>query len=233
MEKRLIEKTLDKLRANSSKRNFKQSIDLVINLKQLDLKNTEHQINMFASLPHATGKKNSICAFVDSELEQKAKEICDETITVEQFGMFKTKAAIKKLVDKHEFFIAQASIMPKVATVFGKYLGPRGKMPNPKLGSVLQPNTNINQLYGSLKNTVNLITKNEPTIKCKVGNEDIANAEVAENISVVYNSVVTKLPSDKENIKSVMIKFTMGPAFVIGDEEQSESTTKQKPEKNQ
>ena len=222
MDKELIASTLKKIKENSPKKNFKQSIDLIINLKGLDLKKPEHQINMFVALHYDTGKKISICAFVDADMETKAKEVCDEVILVDQFNRFKGKADIKKLTNKHDFFIAQASIMPKVATVFGRFLGPRGKMPNPKLGSVLPTNANIKPLYDKLKNTVSLVTKNEPTIKCKVGIEDMNDDAVIDNVLTVYNSVVPKLPNEKHNVKSAMLKLTMGPAFIIGKEESEE-----------
>jgi len=221
MDKELIATTLKKIKENSPKRNFKQSVDLIINLKGLDLKKTDHNVNMFVILQHDTGKKISVCAFVGPEMESKAKESCDEVILQEQFERFKGKAEIKKLANKHDFFIAQASIMPKVATVFGRFLGPKGKMPNPKIGSVLPPNANIKPLYDKLRMTVNLVTKNEPTIKCSVGKEDMDD-KVIDNILTVYNSIIQKLPNEIQNVKSVLLKLTMGPAFVIGKKEEKD-----------
>lgn len=216
MDKEQILSTLKKLKELSPKRNFKQSIDIILNFRDLDLKKPEHQVNMFVALPYGTGKKISVCAFVDSDMEPRAKESCDETISLEQFERFKAKAAVKKLAASHDVFIAQASIMPKVATVFGRYLGPRGKMPNPKMGGVLAPNANLKQLCGALQKTVYLVTKSEPTVKCRIGNEDSKDEEISENVMAVYSSVVSKLPNDIHNLKSVMLKLTMGPAFAVG-----------------
>ncbi len=219
MDKNLIAATLKRVRDNSPKRNFKQSLDLIMNLKGLDLKKPEHQVNIFVTLQYDAGKDVSVCALVDSDLASKAREACNETITIDQFERFKSKAEAKKLANKYDFFIAQASIMPKVAMVFGRYLGPKGKMPNPKIGSVLTPASNIKQLCGNLKKTVLLLTKNEPTVKCRIGNEDTKDEEAIDNIMTVYNSVMQKLPNDRQNIKSVMLKLTMGPSFAIGSEE--------------
>lgn len=226
MDKQLIANTLKKLKETSPKRNFKQSIDLIINLRGIDLKKTEHNVNIFTTLHHDTGKKISVCALVDSDLESKAEEVCDEVILLEQFNRFKGKAEIKKLANKYDFFIAQASIMPKVATTFGRFLGPKGKMPNPKLGSILPPNANIKALYEKLKKTQHLVTKNEPTIKCRVGQEDTPDDALIDNILTVYNSVVQKLPNEKQNVKSVMLKLTMSPAFVIGKDAQEQKDKK-------
>ncbi|MBI2651535.1 50S ribosomal protein L1 [Candidatus Woesearchaeota archaeon] len=226
MDKQLILNTLKKLKENSPKRNFKQSIDLIMNFRGLDLKKPEHQINMFVNLHHDTGKKISICALIEPDLADKSKEACDEIILAEEFSRFKGKADIKKLADKHDFFIAQSSIMPKVATIFGRFLGPRGKMPNPKIGSVLQPNANVKQVCEKLRTTVALVTKNEPAIKCSVGKEDISEEVIADNVLTVYNSVLQKLPNEKENIKSVMLKLTMGHVFNIREESNEKALVK-------
>ena len=228
MDKEIIAITLKKLKENSPKKNFKQSLDLIINLRGLDLKKAEHQINMFITLHHDNGKKVSVCALVNPEMESSAKEACDEVVLQDQFASFKGKAEIKKLANKHDFFIAQASIMPKVATVFGRVLGPKGKMPNPKMGSVLAPNANIKALVEKIKKTVNLATKNEPTIKCMVGKEDTNDNDVIDNILTIYNSTIQKLPNEKQNVKSVILKLTMGPAFVVGKEEEKDGKKKGK-----
>ena len=224
MDKSIIAATLKKVRDNSPKKNFKQSLDLIMNLKGLDLKKPEHQVNIFVTLQYSTGKDVSVCALVDLDLASKAGEACNETITIDQFERFKSKAEAKKLANKHDFFIAQASIMPKVAMVFGRYLGPKGKMPNPKIGSVLTPASNIKQLCDNLKKTILLVTKNEPTIKCRIGNEDTKDEDAIDNIMTIYSNVMQKLPNDKQNIKSVMLKLTMGPSFTIGSEEAMDET---------
>jgi large subunit ribosomal protein L1 len=231
MDKELIANTLKKLKENSPKKNFKQSVDLIINLKGLDLKKAEHNVNMFVTLQHDTGKKVSVCALVGPELESKAKEVCEEIVLSDQFERFKGKAEVKKLANKHDFFIAQASVMSKVATAFGRFLGPQGKMPNPKIGSVLPPNANVKQVYDRLKKTISLATKNEPTIKCRVGYEDTNDTEVIDNILTIYNSVIQKLPNDQHNVKSIILKLTMGPAFVVGKKaEEKGKKAKAKPE---
>ena len=226
MDKQLIANTLKTVKENSPKRNFKQSIDLIITLKDLDLKKTEHQINTFVTLQHDTGKKASVCALVGPELEKNAKEVCDQVILSDQFDKFKDKKEIKKLANIHEFFISQANIMPKVATVFGRYLGPKGKMPNPKIGGVLPPNANIKQIYDKLSKTIILATKNEPTIKCIIGKEDSNEDQVIDNALTIYNNLLQKLPNEKQNVKKVMLKLTMGPVFVVGEDLEKETKSK-------
>ena len=230
MDKKQIENTLKTLKQSSPKRNFKQSIDLIVHLKGLDLKKQEHQINLFVTLQHDTGKKVSVCALVGPELEKSAKEACDEVILLEQFNKFKDKKEIKKLAGKHDFFISQANIMPKVATTFGRFLGPKGKMPNPKVGGVLPPNANVKQLYEKLKRTINIATRNEPTIKCMVGKEDMSDDIIVDNILTVYNSITQNLPNENQNVKSVMLKLTMSHSLTIGSTQKEADTSGKKKE---
>jgi len=117
--------------------------------------------------------------------------------------------------------------MAKIATIFGRFLGPKGKMPNPKIGSVLPPNGDVKALTDKLRKTVNLATKNEATIKCLVGKED-SNEGIIDNVLTVYNSVVQKIPNEKQNVKSVLLKLTMGPAFVVGKEDEKDGKKKGK-----
>ena len=228
MDKALAAKTLKTVKENSPKKNFRQSIDLIINLKDLDLKKPEQQLNTFVTLHSSNARKVSVCALVGPELEKAAKEVCDETILAENFARYKDKKELKKLANKHDFFIAQASIMPQIATAFGRVFGPRGKMPNPKMGGILAPNANIRQLYEKLGKTVKVATKNEPCIKCMVGKEDSNEEEVIDNILTIYNSVIHSLPNEKHNVKNVMLKLTMGPAFVMGQEKEQAAEAKGK-----
>jgi len=228
MKKQDIIKTLDQAKKNSPKRNFKQSVDLIINLKDLDLKKPEHNVNLPVTLHYNSGKKVSVCALVGSELQAKAKEVCNETILATEFSNFKDKKEIKKLADRHDFFIAQANVMPQIATTFGRVFGPRGKMPNPKVGAVLPPNGNVKPLYEKLGKTVTVATKSEPVVKCMVGKEDTKDEEIVDNVLTVINSVIQKLPSE-HNVKNAMLKLTMGPAFIIGNMEKQELAADDKP----
>ena len=217
MEKEELQAALAKAKDISDKRNFKQSFDLIMNLKGLDPKKPEHQVDLFITLPHSRGKKIKVCALVGAELNEQAKGIFDSVILSDNFGIYKDKKEIKKLANSCDFFIAQANIMPKVATTFGKVFGPRGKMPNPKSGGVVPPNANLKPLYEKLQRTVRVTTKSAPLIQCGIGVEDMNISEITDNAFAVYNAVLRALPNEKYNIKDIYIKLTMGKPVKIGE----------------
>ena len=217
MDKEQFQAALTKAKDISEKRNFKQSYDLIINLKGIDLKKQEHQIDTFITLPHSRGKKVKVCALVGPELAEQAKNICDFIILSDNFEKYKDKKEVKKIANSFDFFIAQANIMPKVATVFGRVFGPRGKMPNPKAGNVVAPNANLKPLYEKLQHTIRANTKTAPLIQCSIGIEDMNVSNVAENALTIYNSILHLLPNEKHNIKDIYVKLTMGKPVKIGE----------------
>ena len=115
MDKKAIIDALKKAKENSKKRNFKQTYDLIINLKDIDTKKV--QINQYIQLNYGIGKKIKICALVGSEMLGPAKEVCDGAIPVDDFDKYSDKIKAKKLANSYDYFIAQATIMPKIATV--------------------------------------------------------------------------------------------------------------------
>lgn len=205
-----VRKALEALKADSQKKNFTQTVDLIINLKDVDLKKPEEQVDLFVRLPKGRGRKVKVCAFVGPELAAEAKNIFDKVILAEQFPGYSDKRKTKKLASEYQFFVAQANIMAKVASTFGRVLGTRGKMPNPKAGCVVPPKgANLQQLYAVLQKTIKARAKAGPHLQCAVGTEEMSESDLAENVMSVYNAVVHKLPNEHHNIKSVYVKKTM------------------------
>ena len=99
--------------------------------------------------------------------------------------------------------------MPKVATVFGRVLGPAGKMPSPQMGIMMNADEkNIKALKEKINNSVKIKIK-EASVKLAIGKQSMKNDEIAENILSVYNAVQKVLTKGKDNIKNIEIKFTM------------------------
>lgn len=218
MDKKQILESIQEVRKNSKKRKFNQTFDLIMNFKGLDLKNPEHNVNSFIQLPHSKGKQNKVGIFVGKELANKAKDVCDEVIHEKDLtALSQDKKKLKELSKKIDFFVAEASVMPKIATSLGRVLGPIGKMPNPKAGCVVPSNIpDLKPVIDKLRNTAKLQTKNELGIKVSVGKEDSKDEEIAENILAIYNQIIHLLPQEKQNIRNVFVKLTMGKSFLVG-----------------
>lgn len=194
-----IKQALVELR-KGKERKFDQSVDLIINLQKFDIK--KEQVNLFISVPHKI-KEKKICGF----LEINSNVV--DTVTRSEFKKYSTKKEIKKLANEYDFFIAQASLMPIVATTFGRALGPTGKMPSPQMGIMLNADDKtINELKVRINNSVKIKTK-EASIKTTIGKQSMKDEEIIENAVTVYNAVLKALSKGKENIKNIEIKFTM------------------------
>jgi len=194
-----LENSLNELRKEKN-RKFEQTVDLIINLQKFDLK--RNNLNIFVNLPHKI-KDKKVAGF----LEIKKENI--DTITKEEFKKFTDKKEMKKFVRNYDFFIAQASLMPQVASTFGKVLGPTGKMPSPQLGIVQDTSDKtIEETKEKINQNIKIRAK-QPSIKVAVGKEKMENSDLIENIMSIYNTLVQNLPREKENIKNIELKFTM------------------------
>ena len=215
MEKKDIQSALKKIR-EGKKRKFPQSIDLIINLRNLNMKKTEDQVDFFLTLPTGLGKKRKVCAIVGPELYDDAKKVCDLTIHIDNLNDYKKKVReAKKIARENDFFVAQANIMPQVAGAFGRILGPKGKMPNPKAGAVVPPKTNMKALYEKFQRTLRVMAKTAPMIQILIGTEEQDDQTIMDNLTFAYNNVIHHLPKEKHNVREVLIKTTMGKPHVI------------------
>lgn len=232
MDKEQFKQAIGVVRKSSQKRKFTQSFDLIINLKDVNLKDPAQQIDVFTALHYSKGRKTKVCALVGPELAKQAKEICDFVVMHDDFEKYaKDKKLTKKLATDYDFFIAQANIMPDVAKSFGRVFGPKGKMPNPKAGCVVPPTINLKPLYDKLQKTVRIVAKTSPSIKVIVGNEKMKDEEVLDNIITVFKHVLGLLPSEKNNIRNIYLKLTMGKSVKVGAKEEQPKEEKSEEKK--
>lgn len=188
---------IKKLR-ESKKRNFLQSFDLIVNLKNINIKKPENKINEIVELPNGRGKPAKIAIFSDSLKDENLRIITSEEI--ERLG--KNKRELKKLAKKIDFFLSEPKLMPVVGKNLGMILAPRGKMPTILTGDV-------SALVKRLTNSVRVRIKDSPVIQCIVGSEDMEDEKIAENVEAVIKFLEKRLPKGKNNIESVLLKLTM------------------------
>ncbi len=200
-----LKEALNELR-KLEKKKFDQSIDLVINLKGIDIK--KDNIAAIISIPHKI-KDKKICGFLT-----KKSELVN-TITQPEFIKYRDKKPLKELVKSYDFFIASAPLMPSVATAFGKALGPTGKMPSPQLGVLMKDDESaIQQLIEKINKSIKVRVR-EASVKVSIGKESMSDSQILENAESFYAGVVNALPTKKENVRSVMLKLTMSKPIKV------------------
>lgn len=192
---------------DTKKRNFKQTFDLAINLRNIDLKKPDNRIKTEVNLPHGLGKEVKIGVIVD-KLIPKAKDLEDIVLIkkdqLEGFG--KNKKLAKKIIKECVSFIAEAPLMPLVGKNLGPVLAPRNLMPLP----IPPTATDLKPIIEQRKKIIKIQLKDSPTIHCPIGKEDMDDQKIAENVDAIINKVITTLPKGKEQIKNFIIKVTMG-----------------------
>lgn len=206
-EKKIVD-SVGKVLEESKKldRKFKQKIDLVINLKNLDLNIPKNRIDEEIILPHGRGSETKVALFASGELALKAKKHVDLLIKPEEIEDFSTdKGKFKKVADAHHFFIAEAPLMPTIGKTLGTILGPKGKMPKP-----VPPNADVSGLVKNLRSTVKVRSKSNKTFHTIAGEETMSKEDIAENISAIIKRLENKLERGRMNIGSVYVKTTMG-----------------------
>lgn len=198
---------LSEVRAKKGERNFRQSVDLVVNLRDIDLKRPENRVNLNVNLPNTIPKSQKICFFATGDLGLRARRAAvDLVVDQDQLRDLSTKRKdAKKLLSKYDIFLAEASLMPIVGRVAGPILGPRGKMPTP-----VPSNAPIEQFIERQRRAVALRTRDKPLIELSVGTEDMEDEKIAENVEALLTSLIGGLKRGLSNVKSIYLKTTMG-----------------------
>ncbi len=207
MKQEILE-AVKKAKEESQPRNFTQSIDVVITIKDLDVKKPENRIDEEVLLPNGRGKDVKIAFIADGELALLAKnagaDLVIDKAELEEMG--KDRKEAKKIANRHDFFVAQADMMPLVGRFLGPVLGPRKKMPKP-VPATIKPEP----IMERLKSTVKVRIKDQPVIQALVGTQEMDDELIAANIESILVVLDQKLEKGRTQIKSMYVKTTMGP----------------------
>ena len=192
----------------AKKRNFVETVELAINLKDVDLSVPKNRITEDVILPNGRGKAVRVCVIGGGELALKAKDVADLVITPEELQtLADDKKQAKKIANTTNYFIAEAPLMAVVGKRLGTVLGPRGKMPKP-----IPPGADPTGMIESLRKTVSVRTKDRITFHAPVGSADMPVEQIAENIDALLKRIELKLEKGRMNIESSYVKTTMGPS---------------------
>ncbi len=212
LDTKAFSESIKQAREKSKKRNFSQSIELIVNLRDIDMKKPEGKIQERIELPHAVGKQTKICVFASGELALKAKKAGADLVMErrELEALAGDKKRRKALAQTYDFFIAEAPFMPLIGKILGSALGPKGRMPTP-----VPPTANIAEHIKKYRKTVMVRLRGQPVLQCRIGTDEMPEEQVVENIQAVLGRLEGKLKRGFRNVESIYVKTTMGSPVKI------------------
>lgn len=208
LDKKSVSKAVEQVLAEKGKRKFVQSVDLAINLRDLDFTKPENRINLDVVLPHPA-RNLKVAVFADGNIAFEAKKHVDLVVESGEIESYATDKAKTKLLLQHTL-LATPALMAVVGKVLGKILAPKGKMPRPLL-----PNANILQVVELSKKSITLKTKGKylPSLHCIVGKENMTGEQIVENVQAVLEALLKKIAEGQ--VSSVYLKTTMGKSVKV------------------
>jgi large subunit ribosomal protein L1 len=193
-------------------RKFVETVEVAINLRDVDLQNPQKRINAEVALPHGRGRPARVAVFAQGEMAAISKKIVDTVISPDRIDeLSDNKREARKLADKFDFFVAETGLMATIGKSLGVVLGPRGKMPRP-----IPPQADIARIIKSLTNLVPVRSKDRPTFHVPFGNVSMPQEQLADNLETILKRVESNLDRGNDNIASIWVKTTMGRAVRLG-----------------
>jgi large subunit ribosomal protein L1 len=205
-------------------RKFDESIDFIVNLKDLNLNDPKQRIDKEVILPFNVVSTNlpNLCVIASDEILMEAKKLGFDTLNND--GLIKLnneeKKYKKKFVKKYDHFIVEDKMMPNVARYLARFLGPIGKMPKPfpsGYGIISSPEDLKVAIERYLK-IVRIQLKKTPQVQVKVGKKSMEKDKIFENAKAVVDYIADQMPHKYNNIKSMFLKTTMGRPIKVDEQ---------------
>lgn len=193
---------------SSKERKFKQSLELIMVFKDIDVKKG-FAMNETVQLPKQAGSPATVCVMASGEMGLKAKNAkADKVLNTDELNQLGSdKRESRKFINKYDFFLADTKLMPVVGKVLGQLLGPRGKMPTP-----VPFNASVESFLQRFRSSIRVRVRNSLSMACKIGDEKMEDGDLAANANAVISAVEKKLPNGDKNIEKILVKTTMGKA---------------------
>ncbi|NOY39001.1 MAG: 50S ribosomal protein L1 [Nitrospirae bacterium] len=202
-----LDEALDIIKETSFAK-FDESVDLAVNLG-VDPKKSDQIVRGTVSLPHGTGKKVRVLVFARGEKEKEALEAGADYVGAEDLV-----EKIQKGWLEFDKAVATPDMMGLVGKI-GKILGPRGLMPNPKLGTVT---FDVGKAVKEIKaGKVDFRVEKGGIVHMSVGKVSFDKEMLAENIKVALSALMKAKPTAAKGkyIKGVVLSSTMGPGIKV------------------
>ncbi len=202
-----VEEALTLLKSFKSAK-FDESIDVALRLG-VDPKKSDQMVRGVASMPHGTGKKTIILVFAKGEKADEARAAGADIVGADEI-IEKIKGGWLEF-DKA---IATPDMMPKIGQI-AKILGPRGLMPNPKVGTVTQDVTRA--VREEKAGRVEFRAEKAGIVHVAIGKVSFSVKGLEENFSVLLDQVMKLKPQTAKGtyVQGITISSTMGPGLKI------------------
>ena len=202
-----IDEALQLVKDNSTAK-FKESIDVAVNLG-VDPRKSDQVVRGATVLPHGTGKSVRVAVFAQGEQADAAKQAGADVV-----GMDELAEQIKGGDLNYDVVIAAPDAM-RVVGKLGQILGPRGLMPNPKVGTV-SPDVG-NAVTNAKAGQVRYRTDKAGIIHCSIGKVDFDVASLKENLDALLADLRKAKPSTSNGVdmQRVTVSSTMGPGVNV------------------
>ena len=187
---------------------FDESVDLAVKLG-VDPRHADQMVRGTCVLPHGTGKSVRVLVFAKGEKEKEAEEAGADFVGGEELA-----AKIQEGWLDFDKAVATPDMMGVVGKL-GKILGPRGMMPNPKVGTVT---FDIGRAVQDLKGgKVEFKVEKAGIVHVPVGRVSFGSEKIAENIKTVVDSIIRLKPSAAKGVylKGIALSTTMGPGLKL------------------
>ncbi|BDV03737.1 MAG: 50S ribosomal protein L1 [Candidatus Hepatoplasma scabrum] len=188
---------------------FNPSVEVSFNLN-LNVKKASQQLRGAIVLPYGTGKTAKVLVVADKNEQNEAKEAGADYVNDE--------LVLEKIQRENWFDFDYIVTTPKYMAKFAKYgkiLGPKGLMPNPKLGTVTQDVKTA--VLNIKKGQIEYRTNDQGLINLPIGKLSFSNQELKANYQAIFNLIKAKRPSEVkgEYIINIFLSTTMGPGIRI------------------
>lgn len=192
------------------KRKFVESIELQVTLKNYDPQRDKRFSGTF-KLPNIPKAISTVCVLGTQKHCEKAEQIGVDKMTIDDLKKFnKNKKVIKKFAKKYDNFLASAALIKQIPRILGPGLTKAGKFP-----SLLDENDNLQEKIDIVKATIKFQMKKVMCMSLAVANVTMSSQEIALNVQLAVNFLVSLLKKNWQNVKVLYIKSSMGPPFQI------------------
>ena len=194
---------------NGSGVKFVESIDLSLKINLKKIKGADNTLRTLIDLPHGNGKKLKVAVLCDENKLSEAKKSGADVVGSEDL--------LKKISDKDINFdklICTPSMMAKIGKL-GKILGPKGLMPNPKMGTV---SDDLIKSVDKVKNkSIEIKNDKDGNLAFSIGRKSFPESKLLENLKSVFQTLKKEKSSifNGENIKKIYLSSSMGPSFKL------------------